>query len=133
MNQFLGINLVIDSLTLKNLLDERYQNLLPCNESSRYPHETCEPGYACVADTDTEGVGMFGSIGGRHFPLTEKQCAELCMFTLDCQVYEFSPQFSQCKLVAADPPVAGKKGDWKFCKKGCNKKLIKRIVNFTRD
>ena len=61
---------------------------------------------------------MFGSIDGHHLPITEKQCAELCTFTLDCNVYEYSPHDGQCKLVADDPKLDEKKWDYKFCMKG---------------
>ena len=70
---------------------------------------------------------MFGPIGHKHFTITEKQCAELCMFTLDCNVYEYSPNWGQCKLVADDPKVDIKWKDFKFCMKGSD---IKFGLNF---
>ena len=71
---------------------------------------------------------MFGSIDRKHLPITEKQCAELCMFTLDCNVYEFSPNWGQCKLVANDPKVDGKKFDFKFCMKSSHNKFGLNII-----
>ena len=117
---------------MKSRSAEAPKSYKPCKDSPTHPDEKCEQGYRCVADTDTEGVGMFGPIPrnnkckykwskgkcDRHLKINEKRCAEICTYTLDCQVYEFSPEYSQCKLVAADQQKAGKVEDWKYCVKG---------------
>ena len=119
---------------MKSRSSEEPKSYKPCKDSPTHPDEKCEQGYRCVADTDTEGVGMFGPIPrnnkckykwgkcDRHLKINEKRCAEICTYTLDCQVYEFSPEYGQCKLVAADQQKAGKVHDWKYCVKGTDYK-----------
>ena len=80
-------------------------------------HERCEDGYRCVPDADTWGVGMY-DLNGTHIKTSEQRCADLCHHTLDCQVYEYSNTWGQCKLVAIDQQKDGRFKHWKYCVKG---------------
>ena len=75
-------------------------------------------GPSCPSEGYIENYGdIIGGGMGSHNVVTVKDCAYLCTNEIDCCVFEFSPNQSDCILYKECIPNNSPYGDYIYCRK----------------